>query len=126
MNGWVNLEPGAIELAGKMQLTLEWLAVKRGLDPLDGVLFFRAGDAWVMQCRAGVSSFGVGTWAPRTLDRTQAIREAWCDLTGRQQEPEPRAVYQRLTQLEGEASKRVEVRRAEVATHEQLAMLGRR
>ena len=122
MNGWSKLEPAPVELAGKMQLTLEWLARKRGLDPSEGVLYFRAGDAWVLQCRAGVSSFGVGTWAARTLDRAQAIREAWLDLTGRQNEPEARAVWERLSAAQDATQRRA----AEVSGHEQLAMLGRR
>ena len=133
LNGWTAIDEEAALGKGRRVATLEWIAERRGLDPSSGVLFYRAGRAWILATQGGTVELGAATWGPRTYDRDVALREAWRDAVGRPGEPEVDAIRAKVEAWSTEpvrppvsAYPRPSVSVTANADREQLALLGRR
>ena len=131
LNGWRKVDDDEATAKGRRLALLEWLATRRGLDPSSGVLFYRAGRAWILATPGATVELGAVTWGPRTYDRDLAMREAWADATGRVGEPEVDAIRAQVAAWSHPSTVPASAYPSpsvSIAHHdrEQLALLGRR
>ena len=129
LNGWQRVDDATACDKGRRLALLEWLATRRGLDASEGVIFYKAGRAWILATRSGTLELGAASWGPRTYDRDLAMREAWADATGRVGVPEVDAIRDQIaawSSAPAPAPTPPTVSRHGNADREQLALLGGR